>query len=309
MQKTSSQLHFLVFSFNRGEFLRHCLDSIQRCAAGCPITVYDDHSTDRTTRRVLAQLDQGVRVVQPEPDAEGSGKHGGLYNNMQQAWQALSDDTLICTVQDDMQLVRPLEADEIRRWHDLFTSGAHQGFLQPAFMKSRKPAANGRIQYDAKKQVYLVDRKRRSAGAWYSDIFMTQVAQLREAGWHFKGRESANEKQARQYFQQMGYVRNPFVAWLPGAPAWRGKRRTAAMRYAEHSRQCGFYPLQIMSAEESSAFCARSPDELPLAESTLTLEQGLTLEKPWFYYPLQDRRLLKQLDRVELAMYPKARSD
>lgn len=300
---TGWPLHFLVFSFNRGEFLAHCINSIRRCAPDCAITVYDDNSTDPLTRQLLSRLDKDkdVTVVQPIADGTG-GKHGGLYYNMQQAWQALSDDTLICTLQDDMQMVRPLCPGEIGHWHHLFSSGAHRGFLQPAFIKSLKPAGTSQVRYDDNKQVYLIDREQRSAGAWYSDIFMIKVGLLRQADWQFRARESGNEQQARQHFQQMGYVRNPFVAWLPGAPAWRGKRRTAAMKYAERSRHCGFYPLQIMSEQQSSAFCARADDQLPLAESVLTLESERKLEKPWFYYPLQDRRLLKQLNRLELTL-------
>ena len=297
----SATLHFLIFSFNRGEFLQNCIDSIRLCAPGCAVTVWDDNSTDEFTREVLATLARGdnpVNVRQPDLDDSGDrSKHGGLYNNLQSACQSVKDSDLICCIQDDMQLVRPVSADEIAGWNRLLQDGIHRGFIQPAFLK----AVSAGIEFVDLKNAYHVNRQHRSAGAWYSDVFMTSARLLRETGWRFKHRESHNEQQARLHFDQMVYLKNPFVAWLPGAPAWRGKRRTWAMRYAEKTRRCGFYPLQILSADDTRHFCARSPELLPLAESYLSVRNGL-VEKPWFYYPLQDRRLLKLINKIELRL-------
>lgn len=310
---TAWPLHFLVFSFNRGEFLAHCIHSIQRCAPGCAITVHDDNSSDAYTQQVLADLaeqDNGIAVVQPPADSETS-KHGGLYGNMQSACAAVDDNTLICTLQDDMQLVRPLRRADLENWLALYNKQhnikQHHGFLQPAFLKSLGAKVSAKdVRYDSNKQVYLINRQQRSAGAWYSDVFMIQARLLREHNWQFARRESGNEQQARQHFEQMGYLRNPFVAWLPGAPAWRGKRRTLAMKLAERKRHCGFYPFSIMSEEENAAFCDRDAAQLPIAEDWLSLraDNGAStpLEKPWFYYPLQDQRALKLANRLELGL-------
>ena len=310
-------LHFLVFSFNRGEFLAHCINSIQRCAPGCAVTVHDDNSSDAHTQQVLAELvkaDNGIAVVQPPAD-NGDSKHGGLYGNMQRACAAVDDNTLICTLQDDMQLVRPLRRADLDQWLALYNqqdsnkqhnSQQHHGFLQPAFLKSLgAKVSTDDVSYESNKQVYLINRQKRSAGAWYSDVFMIQAKLLRQHNWQFAARESGNEQQARQHFEQMGYLRNPFVAWLPGAPAWRGKRRTLAMKLAERNRHCGFYPFSIMSDEKSNAFCARDAGQLPVAEEWLSLQANRgesSLAKPWFYYPLQDQRALKLANRLELQL-------
>lgn len=295
-------LHFLVFSFNRGEFLQNCIESIVKCAPGCPVTVWDDNSTDAFTRDVLSGLPAlpgaAIDVRQPALDAGGGrSKHGGLYNNLQNACSSVPDNSLICCIQDDMQLVRPINADEIAEWQSLLDSGVHKGFLQPAFLK----AVSAQTVFVPDKNAYHINRQHRSAGAWYSDVFMTSTRLLLQAGWQFKTREAQNEQQARQCFDQMLYLKNPFVAWLPGAPAWRGKRRTLAMRWAEKSRRCGFYPLSIMASDQANTFCQRRHELLPLAESYLALRDN-TLAKPWFYYPLQDKRGLKLLNKIELLL-------
>jgi hypothetical protein len=299
---SDTRLHFLIFSFNRGEFLRNCIESIMLCSPTSDITVWDDNSTDPFTRTVLSSLPQhldvSIDIRQPPLDESGvRSKHGGLYNNLQRAWTSLADDTLICCIQDDMQLVRPIDTEEINSWKELLDAGLHRGFIQPAFLKT----ATEKTAFMPEKNAYMVNRQHRSAGAWYSDVFMISTRLLKETAWHFQHREAHNEQQARQHFEQMGYLKNPFVAWLPGAPAWRGKRRTLAMRWAEKSRRCGFYPLKILPAADSESFCLRSHELLPLAESYLKLREG-ELEQPWFYYPLQDRRGLKLLNKIELLL-------
>lgn len=298
---TAGNLHFLVFSFNRGEFLRNCIESIKHCAPDSRITIWDDNSTDELTCGIVAALAGSstlIDVRQPALDEHGNrSKHGGLYNNLQSACASVADGSLICCIQDDMQLVRSISSDEINHWNLLLQTGVHKGFIQPAFLK----AVSADIVFVAGKNAYHVNRQHRSAGAWYSDVFMTRIDLLRQVNWQFRARESQNELQARDNFDQMVYLKNPFVAWLPGAPAWRGKRRTWAMRQAERSRRCGFYPLQIMSAQARQDFCARPADVLPLAEEFLQLRDGNgALEKPWFYYPLQGKRGLKLLNKIEL---------
>src|SRR5690606_21926670 len=47
---------FCIFSFNRGRFLQNCVDSIEQCAPGARIVVFDDSSYDEATKEVLEQL-------------------------------------------------------------------------------------------------------------------------------------------------------------------------------------------------------------------------------------------------------------
>ena len=291
------EIHILIFSFNRGEFLRNCVQSVQKCMPHAHIVIWDDNSTDEMTRQILAELEPAVEIHQPPLDDDGGrSKHGGLYRNLQSALEHLPDDSLMCAIQDDMQLVRPVSLEEIDQWKQLFDK-QHHGFVQPAFLKAK----SADIHYQNDKDGYCVQRQHRSAGAWYSDVFMINTRLLREKQWQFQQRESGNEQHARQHFEQMVYLKNPFVAWLPGAPAWRGKQRTLAMRRAEQSRQCGFYPFSIMTAQQGEEFCQRPADQLPLAEQWLTLQSG-SLAKPWFYYPLQGQRGLKLLNKLELLL-------
>jgi hypothetical protein len=96
-------------------------------------------------------------------------------------------------------------------------------------------------------------------------------------------------------FGPMGYLFAPFAMWLPEVPAYRGKRKTLALRWAEQRRGCGFYPFRIMSADEVERLLARGPEVLPVAEDFLHGERS-TPPAPWTYNPLQAEPLLKRLN-------------
>ena len=304
-------LHFAVFSFNRAEFLVNCLRSLEQCATHIPVTVFDDNSTDLATLAVLADIRHRasesalLRLAQPSVRsaglASGQSKHGGLYNNMQLALDSLPDDTLMCTLQDDMQLVRPLTDADVAVIQTYFDVAPGRAFLHQAFIKASE-LRRSRVDYDAADDIYTLQRDKRSAGCFYSDICIAHVGRLRAARWKFMPRESMNEKQAREKFATMAYLANPFVAWLPAAPAWRGKQRTLALRLGEKRQRCGFYPFVSMSDEESLAFCARERTVLPVAEQCLRLDSSVALKQPWVYHPLQGSRWLKWLNSAELKL-------
>ncbi|MCH8542014.1 MAG: hypothetical protein LAT61_00465 [Alcanivorax sp.] len=57
---------FCIFSFNRGRYLENCVNSIERCAPGTPIAIFDDNSEDADTIALLSRLRERYPVIQPE---------------------------------------------------------------------------------------------------------------------------------------------------------------------------------------------------------------------------------------------------
>lgn len=293
-------LVFWIFSYNRGEFLQNCVASIERCAPGCAIRIFDDNSSDMETRALLTQLEKKHSVHFPEPLSGESNKHGGLYANMQKAFELSEADDLVCFLQDDTQLVRAITQEEIARLENHFSIRG-PGFVQAAFMRGcNREKDQAKIRFDKVSQVYFVDRLSSSAGAYYSDICIFHTQQMRNSGWRFVPRESGNESLARTQLRQMAYWRDPFLAWLPYVPAFRGKQQTWALRWAQKHRHCGFYPIQIMSAEDTQEFLARDPMQIPYAEDFL--HAAASLPEPWIYYPLQGKSWLKHLNSLEIKL-------
>lgn len=289
---------FFVFSFNRGPFLRNCVASIEHCAPDAEIVIFDDRSDDQDTLEALRRIGERHRVASPANC--GGHRHGGLYSNMQSALEMVQGDRLVCFIQDDTQLVRVLDGQDLRFIADCFARNPDLGFISPCFIRgSQLRGGTLDVAYDSATTLFTLRDEKRSVGTHYSDIFLSTSGRLRARGWVFQPGEPANQARAKKMFSAMGYMRRPFVMWLPYGTAYRGKKKTLALRLAERARRCGFYPFQYMTDDQVRALTAQPPSELPVAERFLaTREPGL--KKPWIYNPLQGSRLLKHLNQAEL---------
>lgn len=297
---------FCIFSFNRGRFLENCVTSIEQCVENPEIVIFDDDSDDAETLELLTTLGQRHQVVRPP--RKGDIKHGGLYYNMQGALERLHDRALLCALQDDTQLVRPIPQSEISGLTKLFANNPDLGFIQPCFLQRRKIIAMNAAQSEQQKLLYREDHGQ-SAGVHYSDLHITHPARLLEKGWRFFQSEPENDRQAKALFGPMAYLHTPIAMWLPEAPAYRGKKKTWALKLAEEKRRCGFYPFELLSEQEVERLRQRPEDDLPFAESYLSCK-GSEPPKPWKYSPLSGNRWLKHLNSLEVFLtkhFPKGR--
>lgn len=289
-----------IFSFNRGNFLQHCVDSIERCAPDWKICVMDDDSNDPETKKILANIEQKHQVI---INKKMTGKkHGGLYANMQMALETFCNEDLLLCLQDDMQLVRHITKADQEFIQAYFKNNPSAAFIQPCFLKgsSRKRDQHS-LHFCEQRRLYFRESKGQSAGVHYSDILITCPAKLRAANWQFADSEPANDSQAAKLFGKMGHLFCPIAMWLPEVPAYRGKRKTLALKIAERRRQCGLFPFNYLTEIEQNKLQQRSPSELPFAEDFLTNSES-GLDKPWVYYPLQGSRWLKKLNSMELGL-------
>jgi glycosyltransferase involved in cell wall biosynthesis len=291
---------FCVFSFNRGRFLENCVRSIEQCVPDASIIVFDDDSNDPATQEVLSDIDRNHQVL--KPGNVSTHKLGGLYGNMQSALEYCSEASTVCFLQDDMQVVRPLSAEEIGAIEARFDADEALAFIQPCFLKGSNRERNESIMaYDEAAGLYFRAPSGQSAGRYFSAVSITRPQRLLSKGWQFARSEPENDRQAQGLFGRMGHLFAPFAMWLPEVPAYRGKKKTLALRIAEKRRACGLYPFQIMSSQAVEAMYSRSAEVLPVAEDFVTCEND-RLPKPWCYYPMQGSRWLKKLNTLELAL-------
>lgn len=292
-------MHIFVFSYNRGPFLDNCIRSIEECAPDCRLTVIDDGSDDRETRAVLERIGERHRVISKTADT--GHKLGGLYANMQAAYELAGEDELICFLQDDTQMVRRLTAEDVRAFEQCFEREPKLGFISPAFVRgiSLKHAADRDFRFDQASDLWFWYPKKRSTGTWFSALLIASTRRLRQVNWQFEVGESVNNRQAREVFCRMGRLRAPFAMWLPNGRAYRGKQKSLALRFGEWRRRCGIYPLELMGAVDVEKLQAAEPPRLPVAEEILQLRDGVRLKAPWTYDPMQGASLLKLLDRLE----------
>lgn len=295
-----SAITFCIFSFNRGRFLENCVRSIELTVEDPEIVIFDDQSDDPETVGILESFGRRHRVVTSAD--KGAIKHGGLYNNMQSALEMLRDRELLCFLQDDTQLVRPVGRDEIQGLVEVFSNHPGLGFVHPCFIRGmhrrRRPVTMGP---GPETDLFYRENGGQSAGMHYSDLFIASPRRLLARGWRFFQSEPQNDRQAAALFGPMAYMRAPFAMWLPEVPAFRGKKKSWALKAAERKKRCGFYPFRIWSEQASRDFVSRSADDLPVAEQYLSCV-GREPPKPWTYNPLSGLRWLKHLNTVEVFL-------
>lgn len=294
---TMKKITVCIFSFNRGRFLRNCVDSISQCVPDAEIVIFDDNSTDPDTRNYLKEASSSCEILKPREI--GNIKHGGLYHNMNAALELFSDRQLLCFLQDDTQIVRALPSEQIDRMRGWFDADQNLAFIHPCFIRGIDQKKRPVVPLCASvPELFFRKDMGQSAGIHYSDLVVFKPSRLVDAGWQFHQSEPANNKQAKDLFGMMAYMWFPFAMWLPEVPAYRGKNKTLGLRLAERKKHVGFYPFRLLS--ESDFARKAEPGSLPVAEDFLEcLPQSP--EKPWTYNPLTGLKFFKQLNNLEVA--------
>ena len=265
------------------------------------VIIFDDNSTEAEAIRYLSKARSFCRVVGPEK--EGFIKHGGLYHNMNTALKLCADKPLVCFLQDDTQIVRPVSDEELGEIENLFSKARGLGFLHPCFIRgvAHKKQPVTPLEGPASSFFYRQDTGQ-SAGIHYSDLVMFKPERLLEVDWYFRQSEPENDRQAKALFGMMAYMWLPFAMWLPEVPAYRGKQKTVGLRLAEQKKQVGFYPFKIWTSEAvTTARSKVGPTVLPIAESWLECVPP-DPPKPWTYNPLTGLSFYKQLNNIEVIL-------
>lgn len=287
-----------VFSYNRGRWLQNCLESIERCAPGCRIIVADDRSDEADTQSVLDAWSDRIECVTPSIDDKAH-KLGGLYPNMQRVLDTLDDADTLCTLQEDMQLVRPLRERDFADIRHFFDSDPRAAFLHHGFMKGhQRQRYIDYMHFDAQKQVYFRDSETHRVGSFFAAVCIAQVGRLRAEDWHFEVGEKRNNTRAAALYSPLGYMQNPFAMWLPSVPAHRHKTRTLGMSLAEKRTRVGYYPINVMDESAAAQFVSRDRSVLPIAEDFLSTTPSCPIE-PWVYHPFQGQKALYFLHRLQ----------
>ncbi len=295
---TSPRLDVAIFSYNRGAYLKNCVDSLQRNLPGVRFTVYDDGSDEPDTVAYLQSLGDHVRHMK----SAGEDRHGGYYNNMQAALEGTQADYLLM-LQDDLQVVRPFAQEDLSKVHRIFEQSPTTVFLSPLFMKGSKRAYfQQRYQADAELRCYrwtADPQETDKVPQKYADIAVLHVARLRQSGWQFAASEQANGALADQLFGDMVQVAEPWVFYVPEEPAYRGRVLTLGAKLAVRMAGNQVKSFIDMSPQASQAFAQRDLSVYPFAEDFVdTVDPAV--RKPYKFNAYRTRWLPLILNKLEL---------
>jgi len=289
-------LEVAIFSFNRGAWLANCVESVQRNIPQARLRIHDDNSDDPHTLAVLAGMADFVVRAGPA----GAADHGGLYANMQRALETAQGD-FVLFLQDDMQIVRPVAADEIAAIAGIFDSDPRLGFLAPIFMKGeRMKRYRRKLTPDDALRLYQ-PAPHAAPPITYIDTALAHVGRLREAGWRFRPSEAQNVAQALDLFGPMPFLAEPFSFFCPEVPIFRNRRQSLAARLASRIAGEGVKAFHDMTPGAVRAFKTRALNVWPVAEDFLTPTDP-RVRRPFVYKDVKARWWLNALHRLEKAL-------
>lgn len=255
-----------VFAHQRGRYLENCLRSAEAVGWPGPITVIDDGSTDRASRRVLADAERaGHRVIRQPGGVKGI--WGGLQHNMGYAL-SIAEGPATLFIQDDLQFVRPVDQDEIARMTALVNDPELSAFLGPFFhMESwTESVKDGSYRWDDEHGVHVRTEANRFQG--FSDVAVLSPQRLRDAGWDARNIEKTASPVAVERFGAMTSLHDPFIAFVPDPYA---PRRPLLIRLKKRQRRRTPAELRIMTPREVDRMRAVPTDRLPFATEHLHL--------------------------------------
>lgn len=288
-----------IFSFNRGNYVRNCVDSLMRCYVGGSFKVFDDSSDDLETLEYLQSL--GGRVVSCGQGDKG--RHGGLYNNMQRALEQ-AETKYILFLQDDTQFVRQLDQKDFDGIDIFFEANPNAAFLNPVFLKGhRRKSIKKQVELKPEFEGYFHNisesLKPRPVSMYYCDVVIAHVERLRNVNWRFLDSETSNAELARSHFSKMLQMANPFIMHVPEVPVFRGKKTTLGSRLS--TRLVGSDVKQFEYMAEDEVACMRSrnlDDQLPFAEDFLQTKNK-KVGRPFRYNAVSTRLYTRLLHKIE----------
>ena len=291
-------LEIFVLGYNRGPHLAWCLRSLERHAAGLPVTVLDDGSDDPETLAVLERTPFPVRRA----PARGEGRLGGLYANMQAAFDGAAARRVLF-VQDDCQLIRPVDADVLAEVDAAFAADAAQAIATPLIrMGPRQARREGAFEPTGGGAWHY--RPEEGAGSvtaqHYTAISILDRPRLVAAGWRFEGSEGGNARQAmRLGLAPMAHLDRPFAAQLPQVPTSRWGRPTLGARIAARLDGPEVRGFRDLGPAEAAALGGGA--QPPRAEDVLTPTDPRT-RRPFVHKGVNARGWTRALNKAELML-------
>lgn len=278
-----------VMSFNRGKYLRNCIESIiNNFKFDYSLIVVDDHSDDPETLTILNELAAFNSVIKPVRSS-GSAKHKGLYANMNYALAMAKEQQfdILAIFQDDTQVIRKVQEGELKTIKNILSLPEFAVVVPLFFKKNHQKDYNNLISFHNELSFYYAKSKDQIYLNGIADIGFFSVNKLAACKWQFQDREGLNIELGRQLGMKRAVLKDPFLAYLPWPKTYRHRITNFNDLFTfitDYFFEAGFHPFNTLEGESLLKLINRAPNVIPFAEDYLTLRNAVKLKSPWNYY-------------------------
>jgi len=280
MNKSKPKILVAVMTYERPDALEVCLRSLLEVGGAFSIIIVDDRSSNQAIRKLADQFGFEFLV-----GPGGTGRHGGLYNNMQLAKEIAENRGFdyVAFFQDDMQLVRPFDEKVIQEYETVFAMDPKIVCIDHRFSRMGFKAV-----FDPELNAY-----RYPNGYTYSDVGVFSLARLSERNFSFNQFSHtfiATEKLIKKSAKEMNMVkvsaRTPISMHIPFPRLIRNK--ITLPRLSRISKQIRQYkPMTSTAIKEMDD---RDPNEAPNFRKFLEFSNLNALDK-WLINRSSDSKI------------------
>ncbi|MGC9418249.1 MAG: glycosyltransferase [Rhodovulum sp.] len=269
-----SGLSIFVFSYNRGVFLKNCLNSVFECNEGkFPVFVIDDNSNDPEVNSALkdAVSEFGVEVVKNNRN-DREFKTGGLCGSMNTAMKIAQEQRCkyALFIQDDMQFLRGVETKDVENFGSYFAANPQSLQLTLCFFpRLGHLERGGEVVLDPSKVAWRRLPKYEGGKSHFSDVGLFHVERFFQYLGRFEPGEEVNSARCADAGLYRGLYRAPIMHWLPFPKSFRGGKRSLLHSFLEDLCGAGFHPYLPCGVTKRELVMREWSDPQIVAESAL----------------------------------------
>lgn len=298
-------MEVFVFSYNRGVFLKNCVESIRRHAKGMDVTIIDDGSDDEKTKNVLDDLAREFRVITRVPDINNF-REGGFYKNLEDVIRIYASKDYALFIEDDMQLVRDLRRTDMSSIKKIFNRHPEICQINATFGKYVYSGAEKQELDQSHPKYFLTSDSMHKLGPKnFCTNGVFHITRMREVGF----KTATNKNTTSRLLLGLGvtkyaYYSVPFMHWLPWPSTQKYKTDSILRKIVEWKHDAGFYPYKPLSREAINALFERTPNGLlPMADDYLETYDP-HVKRPLDYMDSMKRTspLVRKIDNLEVRL-------
>lgn len=277
----SNEIAICIFSYNQGNGLRKCVNSFLDMAPDFDLYIFDDESDNKETLNVIDEVKSSITKVFYSEKITNSPKkrHGNLYENMQKFYLYCIEKNYkyMFFVQDDMQLVRPIDNAILLEYGKIFDSDTSILQIDPRFLRKE---INPKINTNLGAYEFAEEDHR---GA-YADVGIIKISILQKLTWKFLDSEGENKAKLKNEGLRRVFPYTPVMMHLPFPKLYRKKKRKISLK------NNGKPYYKYMDEKERNLMDSRGLDVIPYYKNFL-IPQKMNLYQKIIFHLRKDRKI------------------
>jgi len=259
-----------IFTYNRLQYLKNAIDSVEKFFPYEEIYIVDDGSDDPEMLSFIQRNQNNYHFILP--NGEQCLDRGGLYYNLNYCINhaAMNNYGHVLFMFDDLQMVRSVSESEISKDIQFLLENSSSIFcIDASFFPLSEKFVGIEQGLHIKKEYYLPNDEFESGVYRFSEVGFFSVENFIKLMGKFENSEKLNQQKCKERNLLVAHACFPIGSRLPFQEYKRRGRNKKAIALLNQVSKRGFYPFEEMTETQIDALFAREKTQLAYAEKWL----------------------------------------